>query len=117
MESPAAEIVRQMEKQEKFRWATDLARTLVYPGLALAILGAFWRSFKRTPLENIPLGVPVGQGGGFSSDAGRAGGFPGMDEEPQTVTPEVLNRLIHENPENMSLAIRNWLTKGKSPAK
>ena len=35
--------------------------------------------------------------------------------EPGVVTVDVLNRLVRENPDNMSQAIRTWLTRSVKP--
>ena len=34
------------------------------------------------------------------------------DTEPRTVTVDVLNKLIKDNPANMTQAIRDWMGKG-----
>jgi flagellar M-ring protein FliF len=100
-DAPAAEITKQFELQKKQVW-WDYARNAVYPLLALAVLFVFWRAFKSTPLENIPLGVPVGAGRGNGNGSLRPG-------DSDAVTVEVLNQLIRENPNNMTQAIRSWM--------
>ena len=89
-----------------------MARGAVYPAMGLAALFVLWRLFKRTPVQEIPLGVPVGRlvGQGGSS----RGYLPGGEAESSVVTVEVLNRLIKENPANMTQAIREWLEKGRA---
>lgn len=99
-DAPAAEITKQFEQQKHQVW-WDLAKNAVYPLLAGVVLFIFWRAFKSTPLENIPLGVPVG---------GRANGSGGLTPgDSDAVTVEVLNQLIRENPNNMTQAIRSWM--------
>jgi hypothetical protein len=38
-----------------------------------------------------------------------------MEPQPGVVTVDVLNRLIKENPANMTQAIRNWMNNGRTP--
>ena len=69
-----------------------------------------WRTFKRAPDVDIPIGVPVGDGesqGTVTANA-KGAGAPGV------VTVDVLNQLIRENPQNMTQAIRGWMTRGQS---
>jgi flagellar M-ring protein FliF len=100
-EGPAMEVVEQFEQQQKKQFWWELAKTGVYPLLGCVVLFVFWRVFKSTPVENIPLGVPVGAHG-----ANGRGFRPG---DSDTVTVEVLNQLIRENPHNMTQAIRSWM--------
>ncbi|HVY69173.1 MAG TPA: flagellar basal-body MS-ring/collar protein FliF [Verrucomicrobiae bacterium] len=115
------EITQQLDKQERHQMIWDTGRTLLYPGLALIMFMTFLRSFKRTPVENIPLGMPVGQmalnGGNGNGNGNGDLHLPDGQTTPGVVTPDVLNRLIRENPENMSQAIRSWMTNGKATAK
>jgi flagellar M-ring protein FliF len=102
-EGPVTEITRQLDQQQQHQFWWDLARNAIYPLLACAVLFAFWRIFKNTPVEQIPLGVPIGHG--HSNGNGRL--RPG---DSGAVTVEVLNQLIRENPNNMTQAIRSWMT-------
>jgi flagellar M-ring protein FliF len=113
------------------RWERWLAvgRNALYPALALAILMVFLRLFKRTPVEELPLGIPVGylakngngNGNGHGHGNGNGNGHgpltPPWATEPSVVTVEVLNQLVRENPTNMTQAIRAWLTRGTPPPK
>jgi hypothetical protein len=67
------------------------------------VLLVFWRLFKSTPVEEIPIGVPVGHGRANGNGSLRPG-------DSGAVTVEVLNQLIRENPNNMTQAIRSWMT-------
>ncbi len=96
-----AEMVTKLEtQQQKDRWI-ELGQQVGYGVIALAVLVVFWRAFKNTPLENIPLGVPVGKLGSVG--------------DRRTATPplsvEALNQMVRENPENMTQAIRTWMTR------
>jgi flagellar M-ring protein FliF len=108
-DSQAVEITKQLETQQKRDMWIDLARSLLYPGIAIAALALFWRAFKRTPNENIPVGVPLGQ-----NEMDLDGRLSRLKNgERGVVTVDVLNQLIRENPDNMTQAIRGWMTHGK----
>ncbi len=104
-EEPAMEIAKQLDQQQKKDFWWDLAKTALYPLLGCVVLFIFWRTFKSTPVDNIPLGVPLGSGG-LNGRSLRPG-------DSDAVTVEVLNQLIRENPHNMTQAIRSWMGKPK----
>jgi flagellar biosynthesis/type III secretory pathway M-ring protein FliF/YscJ len=109
-DSQALEITKQLETQQKRDMWIDVGRSLLYPGIAIAALMFFWRAFKRTPNENIPIGVPLGDG-----EPDLAGRLNRMKNgNSGVVTVDVLNQLIRENPHNMTHAIRGWMTRGKN---
>jgi hypothetical protein len=100
----------------------DLARKALYPALGLVALLVLLRAFKKTPVQEIPLGIPVGRlalegrngrgnGNGNGHRPSRFGEYP-LEPEQGVVTVEVLNRLIKENPSNMTHAIREWMNRG-----
>jgi flagellar M-ring protein FliF len=97
------EVVQQLEQQGKRQYWLDLAQKFVYPALALGIVFMFWRTFKRTRADDVPIGIPLGNGNGLAKSGGR-GSSP--------VTVEVLNQLIRENPANMTQAVRSWMNRG-----
>jgi len=74
------------------------------------------RIFKRTPVQEIQLGVPVGRLMASQKGAANGNGLaaPAWGAEPGIVSVDVLNRLIKENPSNMTQAIREWMDKGRS---
>ena len=104
-EEPAMEIAKQLDQQQKKDFWWELAKTALYPLLGCVVLFIFWRTFKSTPVDNIPLGVPLGSGG-LNGRSLRPG-------DSDAVTVEVLNQLIRENPHNMTQAIRSWMGKPK----
>jgi flagellar M-ring protein FliF len=116
----AVEITKQLETEEKKQMWIGLATKIAYPLLGLVILGLFWRTFNKTPLEEIPLGIPVGEfalnGNGAPEPNGNGHHSPanGKPQPAGVVTAEVLNQLIRENPNNMAEAIRTWLNRGKA---
>lgn len=116
----ATEVSQQFEQQQQHEFWWNVARNALYPGVALAILLVFLRLFKRTPVQEIPIGVPVGRLAGRLNGNGNGNGHSlpdwQRDTVPGVVTVEVLNQLIKENPANMSQAIRDWLHRGKGSA-
>lgn len=88
-----------IDQNRQFWW--NLARNSVYPLLTLIVLYIFWRTLKRTPSENIPIGIPLGE---MNSKVPSA--------KDAVITVDALNQLIKENPANMTQAIRSWMGKG-----
>jgi len=80
----------------------------------------FWRAWQRTPTDNIPIGIPLGNlayngnGNGHADGHGNGNGHH-HEDLPAVVTVEVLNQLVRENPGNMTQAIRHWMTRGTTP--
>lgn len=127
-DQPAQQIELQMRTQERQNLWLGVGRSLLFPLMGIAVLVLFFRAIKRTPLDTIPLGIPLSQlqsgangqragmgngRGGFGGGNGKNGGW--LDEDGgSVVTVEVLNQLIKENPANMTQSIRSWLTRGKS---
>src|SRR6266849_146353 len=110
----ATEVTQQLVQDEQKQYWWNLARNAGYPLLALVVLFLFWRAFRRTPVETIPIGVPVGQMAGGN---GRNPQLWDQPAEPATVTVEVLNQLVRENPDNMTQALRTWLARNNPPPK
>lgn len=115
----ATDMTRDLVQQEKHEMWWNIARSAAYPAMGLLALLVLLRLFKRTPIQEIPLGVPVGRL--MASQRGAANGN-GRSSNPNfnvegapVVTVEVLNRLIKENPANMTQAIREWMEKGRTP--
>jgi flagellar M-ring protein FliF len=117
----AADLNRELDRQQRHEFWWETARTLAYPAMGLVALAVLLRLFKRTPIQEIPLGVPVGRllharSNGNGNGNGQGGqGQPEWTRQmqPSIVTVEVLNRLIKENPANMSQAIRDWMNKSR----
>jgi flagellar M-ring protein FliF len=113
----AADLTRELDVQQKHDMWWNLARTASYPALGLIALLILLRIFKRAPIPEIPIGVPVGRlmaranGNGNGNGNGHKTAFEG---EPGVVTVDVLNRLIKENPTNMTQAIRDWMNKSRA---
>jgi flagellar M-ring protein FliF len=116
----ANDVTKELDQQQKTDFWMNLARNAIYPALGIVALFILLRLFKRTPVQEIPIGVPVGRliakhngnGNGNGNGHGKYGEF---EPQPGVVTVDVLNRLIKENPANMTQAIRDWMTKGRAP--
>ena len=116
-DSFATEVTQNLEKQQTHDFWFNLARSSAYPALGVLALVILLRLFKRTPIQEIPIGIPVGRLNGSLNGHGKlnghgTGGHWPEDGEPHVVTVEVLNKLIKENPANMTQAIRDWMVKG-----
>jgi flagellar M-ring protein FliF len=115
----ATDISHELEQQKKQDFWLTLARNAAYPALGILALVILLRLFKSTPVQEIPLGVPVGRllvkqnGNGNGNGHGHFG--EPFEPQPGVVTVEVLNRLVKENPSNMTQAIRDWMNKGRNP--
>jgi flagellar M-ring protein FliF len=112
---PFAEVARDVGNPKTF-WL-DQVQNYLYLGLALAVLFIFWRALKRTPVEKIPAGLQLDAYAGDETEP-PGGGAPAGGRDlrrsglPGTVTPDVMNRLVRENPENFTQAIQTWLAAG-----
>jgi len=117
------ENFRKRIKQQEW---VDLTKQLGVVGLAIFMLWWFTRTLKKTPFETIPLGIPLenlrdyaystdpnapdDEGEGRSRTNGNT-----FDESPSPdERVEVINRIIQNNPSNMSQAIQSWLKKENS---
>ena len=94
----------------------------------MIFLGLFLHALRKTKTDDIPIGFELnenlafpngsatGTGNGHGNGHGNGNGN-GHGQEPapapapheDVVTAETLNRLIRENPANMTHAIRAWL--------
>jgi flagellar M-ring protein FliF len=115
----ATDVTRELDQQQKQEFWWNLARNFSYPAMGLLALVVLLRLFKRTPVQEIPIGVPVGRLVGKLNGNGNGNGHSRFGEtfepQPGVVTVDVLNKLIKENPSNMTQAIRDWMTKGRTP--
>jgi flagellar M-ring protein FliF len=111
------ELTALLQQDGRKQMWLDYARTGVWPALGLIVLVVFWRAFKRTPLDTIPLGVPLAAEASEPATPSGSGGLPAprpRATQPGVVTVDVLNQLIRENPNNMTQAIRTWMTAEKN---
>ena len=110
----AADVSRELDRQQNHQFWWDLARNAAYPAVGLIALIVLVFLFKRTPVQEIPVGVPVGRLVGQKTSAGGIGaGDWTREAQPGVVTVDVLNRLVKENPANMTQAIRDWLNRSR----
>lgn len=88
---------------------TDIIRNAVGVGVAVVMFVMFLRMLKRYKPESVDVEV-MGESGG--SAGGGEGGEPKQLEMADVgghITPEFLNELIQERPENISTALKNWV--------
>jgi flagellar M-ring protein FliF len=116
----ATQITQELDHRQKEQFWWSLVRNLTYPAVGIIMLVILFRLFNRTPVQDIPLGVPVGRLVAKQNGNGNGNGHHGpfgepYEPQPGVVTVEVLNRLVKENPNNMSQAIRDWMNKGRAP--
>lgn len=122
----ATEVAQQLQKQEKSDFIWSVLGNLTYPAMAIIALVVLMRLLKKTPVETIPLGIPMSQlsragvslpgSGPLGNGIGNRPGVPRWDSEEGAprVTVDVLNQLVRENPGNMTQALRTWLTRGNA---
>ncbi len=60
-DQPMIEMTHELDQLEKMDFWMSIARKVAYPALAVVILYMFVRALKKTKLEDIPVGVPVGE--------------------------------------------------------
>jgi flagellar M-ring protein FliF len=118
----ASDVTHELDQQQQREFWWNLARNLTYPVVGLMAFMVLLRLLKRTPVQDIPIGIPVGRlVGAYKTNGngnGNGNGHPprfgdlAFDTPPGVVTVDVLNRLIKENPTNMTQAIRDWMNKG-----
>ena len=116
----ATDMTHELDVQQKHDFWWELARNATYPAIGLLALFVLFRLFKRTPVQEIPLGVPIGRlvgrynGNGNGNGNGHGPRFgDSFEPQPGIVTVDVLNKLIKENPANMTQAIRDWMNRGQ----
>jgi flagellar M-ring protein FliF len=108
-DQPVVEMTRVLDQQQKQDFWWNLAGKFVYPAIAVAVLLTFWQLFRKTPNDSLSLGLPLDATG-----SGRLHQSAADRSAPPTVTVEVMNRLLRENPANMTHAIRSWMDKSKN---
>jgi len=97
----------------------------VFPVLGIGVLALFWRIFQKTSIDEIPIGIPIG-----TASAAGAGGGDGFaaslrtnpaneteEVQPFVMTADMMNQLMRENPNNMTHALRTWMTRSNEKAK
>ncbi|HMJ91373.1 MAG TPA: flagellar basal-body MS-ring/collar protein FliF [Candidatus Acidoferrum sp.] len=110
----AGDVVQQLDKQERTDFWLNIGKMAIYPVLAIVFLAILLRLLKRTPVETIPIGIPLSQFATVHNGNGNGNGHGNGKSMPGVVTVDVLNQLIRENPDNMTQAIRNWMGREKT---
>ena len=111
-ETFATDLTTQLNSDQKKDFWLNLAGSLMYPALGVGALFMLLRIIKQTPVQEIPMGVPVGRLGHAPNSKGKITEI-NFDPQPNVVTVDVLNRLIKDNPNNMTSAIRDWMNRGR----
>jgi flagellar M-ring protein FliF len=112
-EQPAIEMTQRLESDSKRQLYWEIGKNGLFAFVALVMLLVFLKLLKKTSANDIPVAGafgPMGSGDQAEGEAG-AGGWR-KEQKPATVTVEVLNALIKENPANMTQAVRTWLAGG-----
>jgi flagellar biosynthesis/type III secretory pathway M-ring protein FliF/YscJ len=116
---PLADVAQDLGKQEKRQFWWNQVQTLVYPVLALVVFVIFWQALRRTSAAPVSEGItmspqPVAATGNARSPA------PGVDvtewqrqetDTPGAVSVDVFNKIVRENPDNVTQAIQTWLAR------
>lgn len=114
----ATEINRKMETEGRREFWMNVGQLSLLPLIAFGVLFFFWRALKKSPELDIPIGIPLGElrnganGDGFPAGNGNGHRW-GDRNHPPTMTVDMLNQLIRENPQNMTHAIRTWIARTK----
>ncbi|HAM73190.1 MAG TPA: flagellar M-ring protein FliF [Verrucomicrobiales bacterium] len=111
-EQYAADLSKQMRKEQTSQLVFSLLRNLGYPALGLGALLMFFRLLKRTSVEDIPLSVPISELEEIERQNGSTA-WSARNRKPEVVTVGVLNQLLKESPENMNMALKNWINRNK----
>lgn len=112
---PGGDIGATLQREQRIQFWMQLGQRLIYPTLALVMMAFLWRVFKRAPDIDIPLPEAEEESYPAINRAGSNGaGKPRSRQAAGTVTVDVLNQLIRENPQNMTQAIRGWMSRGNS---
>ena len=123
-QDPKATQLENFQKRlQREEWIT-LGKQLGVLSVALVMLWWFVRTFRKTPFETIPLGIPLeelrtkalaglkegDEDGDMDKSRKAARRGYAFDESPlPDERVEVMNRIIRNNPSNMSQAIQSWL--------
>ena len=125
-EDPKTVQLENFQKRLKREEWVQMGTQLGIAGLAVFMLWWFTRTLKKTPFETIPLGIPLedlrdyayetdpNAPQGEEARRNRKNGY-NFDESPEPdERVEVMNRIIQNNPSNMSQAIQSWLKQENS---
>ena len=82
----------------------DLLKNGIAVGIALVLFVVFLRMLKRTTPDEIPIELLEAQ----------RGLNPDGSSGPAAVTAEMLNDMIRQKPDNVGLALRDWMANGES---
>lgn len=89
----------------------DTVKPWITPVAAVLIVLFFLRQLKRTPAETIPLELLDPDNAAALENVKPAGLLRDRTRELRNVSPEMLNEMIRQKPENVSATLREWMTE------
>ncbi|MEY2410423.1 MAG: flagellar M-ring protein FliF [Verrucomicrobiota bacterium] len=119
---PLAEVAQDIGKQEKRQFWWNQVQNLVYPVLALVVFVIFWRALRRTSAAPVSDGIPIESQPvpvtGTSRSHGQKADVTEWQQRdvdvPGVVSVDVFNKIVRENPDNVTQAIQSWLARSNS---
>ena len=97
--------------------------------VALVLFGAFVRMLRRTKPDEIPMEAlysgteelaasagPRSAGSGIGGSVSSSGAGGSASKSPQGVTVELINEMIRRKPQNVGVALRNWVDEDSKDA-
>ncbi len=96
--------VEQIQKETRVATWFETASRYFAVGIALAVLGLFWRMLRHQKPEAVPVEMLSDASGTVQR------GMPAQG----AVTPELLNELIRQKPTNIGIALRDWAAVKKN---
>lgn len=107
------EMSKELVMQERIQLGLSMVREFGYPALGLMLLWMFWRKMKQAADLEIPIGAKVGD---LDESTTAAKNADDEEEEPQPgiLSVDAVNRIVEENPDNLTEAIRTWLNEEKA---
>ena len=88
---------------------TEIIRNAVGVGIAVVMFVMFLRMLKKYKPDSVDVEVMETAGGAAGGGEGGATKQLEMADLGGQITPEFLNELIQERPENISTALKNWV--------
>ena len=72
---------------------------------------------QKTSIEEIPIGIPVGAEEKKGESNGNRRRSETEEIDPFVITSEMMNKLVRENPTNMTHALRTWMMRSGEKVK
>jgi flagellar M-ring protein FliF len=106
-------LVEQMNSNQHTELVLKLVQEFGYPALGLILLFLYWRKLRQTADIEIPIGLTVGEIEDPADAKTKA--EEKQEEELSTgiLSVDAVNRLVKENPDNLTQALRTWMADDK----